>query len=332
MAWQKGKVLVWIGLGVIALTVVTLCWVVQPLLPLSPLSVGTEPIDSEMLRRHVTMLAETYKERNVSRPDILESVAQSIEQEFRRIGADTHTSVYTVENKPYRNIMARFGPAGTPSLVIGAHYDAFQHTPGADDNASGVAGLLAIASRLAADPPRHSIELVAYTLEEPPYFHTEHMGSRHHARAMAQSSKPPDLVLILEMIGFYTDKPGSQQYPFPGMAMLYPTQGNFLALVGDLASPLLIRELKRTMRAATPLPVYSLTVPSWLPEAAKSDHISYWQENIPAVMITDTAYLRNHAYHTAADTPAILDYTRMAQAIQAVLATIRSFDTKENTL
>ena len=332
MAWKKGKALVWMGLSVIALTVLPLCWVAQPLLPLAPLSVGTEPIDAEMLQRHVTLLAETYKERNAARPDILASAAQSIEQEFRRIGADTHTDIYAAEGTPFRNIIARFGPAGTPSLVIGAHYDAFQHTPGADDNASGVAGLLAIASRLAADPPRHTIELVAYTLEEPPYFRTDHMGSRHHARAMAQSSKPPKLVLILEMIGFYTDKPGSQQYPFPGMAMLYPSQGNFLALVGDFASPLLIRDLKRTMRAATPLPVYSLTVPSWLPEAAKSDHISYWQENIPALMITDTAYLRNRAYHTAADTPATLDYTRMAQAVQAVLAAIRSFDTKEKTL
>lgn len=334
MALLGKQALAGIALGGVACSMLAVCWMMQPFAgghhP-APSS-GTAQIDPKVLQQHVAVLADTYRERNVTRPEVLEQAAVYIEREFRRIGAATSSQIYTVEGRPYRNVIARFGPAGPPAVVAGAHYDAFQHTPGADDNASGVAGLLAIAANLAAAPPRHPVELVAYTLEEPPYFRTGHMGSRQHARALAHMEKPPQVVLILEMIGSYADHPGSQQYPFPGMDCIYPSQGNFLALVGELSSPLLVRKIKQAMSRATPLPIWSMNVPAWLPEAGKSDHISYWQEKIPAVMITDTAYLRNHTYHTAADIPAALDYTRMAQAVQAVIGAIRHFDTQENAL
>jgi hypothetical protein len=178
----------------------------------------------------------------------LEAAAQYILAEFEAAGATVSVQDVVVEEASYKNIVARFGPRTGGRLVVGAHYDFHAHvstaideprgsspathTPGADDNASGVAGLIELAHLLGHQPPSRPIELVAYTLEEPPHFRTEHMGSAWHARSVA--GEDVRLMLSLEMIGYFSDAPGSQRYPLPGLDLLYPDRGNFVALVGAM--------------------------------------------------------------------------------------------------
>src|SRR5262249_2014507 len=151
-----------------------------------------------------------------------------------------------VQGERFFNVVARFGPAEGPLLVVGAHYDSYgdsiaaaragtygpeTHTPGADDNASGVAGLIELAHLLARQPPGSPVERAAYTLGEPPPFRTDHRGSCGHARGLARDGRAVELMISLEMIGYFSDAEDSQVYPVPGMGWLYPTKGNFIAIV-----------------------------------------------------------------------------------------------------
>lgn len=244
-----------------------------------------------------------------------------------------------VQEATYKNIIARFGPSAGPLLVIGAHYDSHgdasegakyrvgftleTHTPGADDNASGVAGLIELARLLRQYPPQHPVELVAYTLEELPYFRTGYMGSAWHVRSLAAAGREVQLMLSLEMIGYFSDKDGSQSYPVPGMEFVYPERGNFIAIVGRTGDFGSTRGVKAIMAGATDLPVYSINAPSLIPGIDFSDHLNFWQAGYPALMITDTAFYRNPNYHRAEDTYEKLDYTRMAKVVQAVFAVAR---------
>jgi Zn-dependent M28 family amino/carboxypeptidase len=220
--------------------------------------------------------------------------------------------------------------------VIGAHYDSHgdaiggskhprghtpeTHTPGADDNASGVAGLLELARLLGRSAQSRTIELVAYTLEEPPHFRTEHMGSAWHARSLRAANRDVELMLSLEMIGYFSDEPGSQGYPFPAMSHLYSDRGNFIAIVGKMSDFGATRRVKALMAGATSLPVHSINAPPLLQGVDFSDHLSYWLEGFPALMVTDTSFMRNHHYHQASDTYEKLDYRRMAMVVQGVYA------------
>jgi Zn-dependent M28 family amino/carboxypeptidase len=240
-----------------------------------------------------------------------------------------------VEEGRYKNIIARFGPQSGQLLVIGAHYDSHAdaraeitdprgysldtHTPGADDNASGVAGLLELARLLAREPQAQAIELVAYTLEEPPHFRTQ-MGSVQHARSLSAAKRKVRLMLSLEMIGYFSDEPGSQRYPMRVLDHVYPDRGNFIALVGRMGDFAQMREAKALMTGATDLPVHSINAPPLIPGIDFSDHRSYWAEGYPALMLTDTAFYRNRHYHQAGDTFEKLDYERMAKVVQSVYA------------
>ena len=240
--------------------------------------------------------------------------------ELKATGASTDVQVFTVDGREYRNVIARFGPASGPLLVIGAHYDSCGDTPGADDNASGVAGLIELARALAARPPAHSVELVAYTLEEPPFFRTDNMGSFRHAQALAQQRREIRLMLSLEMIGFFRDTPDSQRYPMGALELLYPDEGNFVALVGGYQDFGAMRRVKGLFKGASALPATSINAPSLVQGVDFSDHASYWRFKMPAIMVTDTAFLRNPNYHGPGDTADTLDYARMAQVVRGVYA------------
>ena len=227
-------------------------------------------------------------------------------------------------------------------LVIGAHLDAARtgdvnpatgpnatsHTPGADDNASGVAGLLELARLLGQQAPSQPIELVAYTLEEPPQFRSRDMGSYRHAQGLAQRKQAVRLMLSLEMIGYYSDAPGSQRYPLSILEWIYPTQGNFLGLIGQMGDFGAMREAKAQMRgalAAQPsdapvLPIHSLNAPKQVHGVDFSDHLNYWHFGFPALMVTDTSFMRNPHYHQPTDTWDRLDYQRMAQVVRMLAA------------
>jgi Zn-dependent M28 family amino/carboxypeptidase len=307
------------SVAALALYIVT----VQPWVRPTPMK--PPAVSPERLQAHVRMLSETLHPRNVENLENLEKAADYVHAELAASGAEVTDQWFEVKGEKYRNIVARFGPAEGLLLVIGAHYDSFETTPGADDNASGVAGLIELAQLLGRNPPRQPVELVAYTLEEPPHFYTETMGSAHHARSLKDTAREVSLMLSLEMIGWFSDAPGSQTYPLPGMDYLYPDRGDFIAIIGRFSDWAETRKVKAAMSGAGDLPVHSMNTTVLVPGVDLSDHHAYWNEGYKALMITDTAFYRNPYYHEAGDTYDKLDYPRMAQVVQAVFAVVQAY-------
>lgn len=324
-----------ITISTIALLIaVAISFIAQPFV--TPIPSTPEEIDTAKLKAHVKYLSTDVHPRSSSNFSNLEKAGQYVFEELKATGAPVEVQEVKVKGKIYKNFIARFGPSTGSLLVIGAHYDADGHslrnwkpkgmsTPGADDNASGVAGLLELARLLSKKPQSRSIELVAYTLEEDPHFGTQEMGSFRHARSLKESGREVQLMLSIEMIGYFADKANSQDYPAPGMSTLYGDRGNFIALVGNLSNFGVIRRAKALMLGVSDLPVISCNAPSNLQGIDSSDHMNYWNEGYPALMVTDTAYYRNPHYHRPIDTFDKLDYRRMAQVVQGVYAITLNF-------
>jgi len=291
----------------------------------TPVASTNVVVDPAALERHVRMLAVTLHPRSVDNPANLDLAAGYVLEQLRATGAETAEQPVVVEGQKFRNLIARFGPRDGPLLVIGAHYDSCGDTPGADDNASGVAGLLELARLLTANPPKHAVELVAYTLEEPPYFRTDSMGSVWHARSLLEAKREVRLMLSLEMIGFYRDTEKSQRYPLAPLKLLYPDEGNFIAIVAPFGDFGATRRVKALFRGASDLPAVSINAPRAVQGVDFSDHASYWRYKMPAMMITDTAFMRNPNYHERSDAPETLDYARMAKVVRAVHAVAMEF-------
>jgi len=275
-------------------------------------------VDPNRLRSHVTMLCETLYPRDWQSESNLTACADYIAAEFAEGGARVEFQVFEVFGRQYRNVVGRFGAAEGDTLVVGAHYDACDYTPGADDNASGIAVLIELARLLGENSPDREVELVAYALEEPPFFKTANMGSAIHARRAADGKRKIAGMIALEMVGYYSDEVGSQSYPSLLFYLLYPRRGNFLGVVGRWDQGDWIKRVKVGMKGATDLPIYSIRAPTVVPGIEFSDHLNYWEHDIPAVMVTDTAFYRNEAYHTGSDTPDRLDYGRMSKVVVAL--------------
>ncbi len=197
------------------------------------------------------------------------------------------------------------------------------NSPGADDNASGVAALLETMFLLQAFAPLYTMRCVAFVNEEAPFFFRGDMGSLRYARAARLRGDRIRLMLSLEMPGYYLDEPGTQAYP-PLLRYFYPSTGNFIGFVSNLRSAQRLRWLTNAFQASSDFPLQSAALPWWVPGVALSDHSSFWREGYPAVMVTDTAYLRNPHYHTAHDVPATLDYGRMAAVTLGLAASVAS--------
>ena len=264
---------------------------------------------------HVRMLAETLPERSDDAAK-LRVTAEYIHSEFHKHGVPEFQP-FNVFGAEFRNVSLSFGQGAPRTIVVGAHYDAYAGLPGADDNASGVAGLLELARLLRRASPAINVELVAYALEEPPYYGTSNMGSFHHA-----SRSRAELASGLEMIGYFRDEPGSQHYPLPFLRHLYSDRGDFIALVGRLREIPAVRTMKGAFLGAARIPTYSLTLPPIVPGVTLSDHSNYWATGGKAIMVTDTAFERNPYYHTSDDTPEKLDYDRMAEVVNGVYASL----------
>lgn len=308
--------------GVAALLAFVAVLVANPSCTPTPVPSETAGADAGRLRLDVEALCGTKVPRSVARPEGLAEAEGFLRKSWEAMGLPVRVDELTVDGRTYRNSSVLFGDAKAPRVVVGAHYDVYGELPGADDNASGVAAVLELSRRLLAKPPtvEHAIELVAWTNEEPPFFGTEHMGSLLHARRLKREGVPVKLAVSIEMIGSYSDVPGSQHYPMAAMRLLYPSRGNFLAIVGQ-ASPSawwLVRRAKAAASTFGDLPLRSINAPAFVPGVDFSDHRSFWQEGIPALMVTDTSFYRNDRYHTARDTPDTLDYERMAKAVDAV--------------
>jgi Zn-dependent M28 family amino/carboxypeptidase len=283
-------------------------------------------------KRIVTTLAGKYPSRHGLNPDVLNAAADFVEAEFRALGYDVESQLYASDGASVRNLIVE--KKGTdpakPSLILGAHYDTVIGTPGADDNASGIAALLELARLLKNIPKVHRIRFAAFAHEEPPYFYTGLMGSRQYARRLKESGEKVLVMLCLEMLGFAGEK-YEQYYPAPLMRLLcrYPKYGNYVGLVGNIRSLGMMSIVRRAMRQHCRIGVESLTAPGFISPLYLSDHSSFWKEGFPALMVTDTAFLRNPHYHLPLDTPETLNYDFLAEAVDGVYAAVAALDDVE---
>ncbi|MBI5740197.1 MAG: M28 family peptidase [Nitrospirae bacterium] len=276
------------------------------------------------LKKTVTRLAGDIGPRGYTQLDSLNKAADYIKSELSGYGYTAYEQPYEIEGKTYKNIFAELKGGRRPEkvLVVGAHYDTVTTTPGADDNASGIAGMLELARLLKASSPALTIQFVAFTLEEPPFFRSRSMGSHVYAKNLKQAGRDVEGMICLEMIGYFTDRPGSQLYPLPFLRWLYPKEGNFITLVGNLHSREFLDRIKSAFKKGTDLPVESFAGPAVVIGVDFSDHRSFWKFGYEAVMVTDTAFFRNPQYHGIGDTPEILDYERMAKVVSGLKAAI----------
>jgi Zn-dependent M28 family amino/carboxypeptidase len=286
------------------------------------------PVQKDRLYADVKFLTELNPPRNHENQESLEQCINHFLTEFNRLNLPTEIQTFQTPNKQYyKNVIATYNPDKKERLIIGAHYDVCGNQPGADDNASAVAGLLEIARLLVALKPDlpYRIDLVAFPLEEPPYFTTEFMGSAIHAHSLKENKIKVKAMVCLEMLGYFSDKPNSQEYPLSGLKAIYPSVANFIAVVGKVGENYLTGHFKKCMSAASLLPVYSINAPSSIRGLDFSDHRNYWAEGFPAVMITDTSFFRNPHYHQNTDTIETLDFDSMTEVVRGVYSAVVSF-------
>ena len=214
-------------------------------------------------------------------------------------------------------------------VLVGAHYDSVLGSPGANDNGSGVAALLEIAAMISDRSLPRTVRLAAFVNEEPPFFMTPLMGSRVYARRARRAGDRIIAMFSLETIGCYDHRPGSQRYPLPFTAF-YPNTGNFIGFVSNLTSRKLLRRAISSFRSHTRFPSEGVAAPGWFTGIGWSDHWSFWKENYPAVMITDTALFRYSPYHTRFDTPEKISYADLARVVAGIQRVVT--DLAENGL
>ncbi|WP_394826957.1 M28 family peptidase [Pendulispora albinea] len=282
------------------------------------------------LERDVAFLAGTIGARNTGRPGTLDQSAAYLESQLASAGYVPKRFSFDSGGTLVRNIeVARDGEAerGEPGrspqiVVVGAHYDSASGAPGADDNASGVAVLLALARMFHDETGARTVRFVAFANEEPPHFWAPTMGSLVYAKACKARGEPIVAMLSLESLGYYRDDPGSQKYP-PVVRWFYPDTGDFVGFVGNLASRALVREAIGTFRASASFPSEGAALPSFVPGVGWSDQWAFWQSEFPGIMVTDTAPFRNPNYHTPNDRSETLDYGRLARVTEGLAAVVR---------
>ncbi len=295
--------------------------------PLPPLSAAQEATRAR-LETDIQSLAGRIGERNFMRPAALDAAAAYIETAFTKLGYEAVSQTFTVDGRVFRNLEVTLPGRHRPEevFVVGAHYDSVVGTPGADDNASGIAALLELA-RLFKDggggPPERTLRLVAFTNEEKPFAMTENMGSRVYAQAAAQRADRIVGMFSLESMGYYSSVPGSQHYPWP-LNLAYPDRGDFVGFVGNIASRSLVRRSIAVFRRHARFPSAGIAAPSGIPGIGWSDHASFWRQGYPALMITDTAPFRNPHYHKLSDTPERVDCARLARVVQGLVPVVQT--------
>ena len=277
------------------------------------------------LRRHVEALAGKIGERHVGRPKALLAAESFVSGELASLGYDVARQTYLAQGVESSNLEVVIpGDSRASEIVlVGAHYDTVPGSPGADDNASGVAGVIEIARALRDARPARTVKLVAFVNEEPPFFYFGEMGSRVYARAARQRGDDIRVMLSLEMIGCYSDAAESQAYP-PLLGFFYPQAGNFIAFVSNLRSRRTLREVVRAFKGGSDFPVEKLASPGTVPGVSWSDQLSFWREGYAGVMVTDTAFYRYRHYHQASDTPDRIDYARMAKVVDGLTKAVAS--------
>jgi Zn-dependent M28 family amino/carboxypeptidase len=291
--------------------------------PLSPDEIALR----EELRADVQKLAGEIGERNMWHYPQLNTAADFIEDSFSRAGLRTRRDSYEIRGQACHNIEAEI-PGNQPEIiVIGAHYDSVFGSPGANDNGSGAAAVLALAKRFAAREteqgapqrkPNKTLRFVAFVNEEPPYFLSGEMGSQVYARRCKERRDKISAMISLETIGYFSDAPNSQKYPSPGLGLFYPKVGNFIGFVSNVRSGALLRRVITLFRKNARVPSEGASLPAFIPGVSWSDQWSFWQNGYPAIMVTDTAPFRYPYYHSSNDTPDKLDYDRFTLVVSGM--------------
>lgn len=286
------------------------------------------PADHDLaarLRGHVIAIAS--REHNMANPEEYESAANYLEGQLAKAGQSVTRQAFDVRGASARNLQIEIAGSQPQRgiVVVGAHYDSVEGVPGANDNGSGTAAAVELARLLAGWKPVHTWRVVLFANEEPPYFKTESMGSVVYAHGCKSRGERIAAMFSLETLGYYSNSPGSQHYPFP-FNLAYPDRGDFVAFVGNFGGHDLVRKTVATFRANAHFPSDGVAAPSWIPGIDWSDHWAFWRDGWPALMITDTAPFRYPHYHTTKDTPDKVDYERLARVVRGLEATFRALD------
>lgn len=309
----------WMYLLLLLITMLALLYllIVNPVSAAFDSSIATTVQQTE-LEKHVDFLCGINPPRSFEQTASLNRCADYIALQFVNAGMPTERQHFEDGDYAFQNVIAKYHPEAKERVVLGAHYDVCGPYQGADDNASGVAGLLELARVFGEKKPEldYGIDFVAYSTEEPPYFRTNLMGSAVHAESLQQDSVQVKLMVVLEMIGYFNEEKGSQRYPVGALKHIYPTTANFIAVVGRTKEFGAVRRFKKHMMQAATLPVVSINTPIIFEGIDFSDHRNYWSRDMKAIMITNTSFFRSPYYHTSHDTPETLDFKKMTDVVK----------------
>lgn len=282
---------------------------------------GGKEMLRKTLRDHVEHLTVRIGERNLWKGDSLERAAAYIEGTFRQYGYAVERQTYTCYGKSSSNLVAETAGEGS-RIVVGAHYDTVPGSPGADDNASAVAGLLELARLLKESPGNRHISFVAFANEESPFYGSDNMGSMVYAASLQEKNLPVDFMIALEMIGYFS-REKIQQYPLPGMNLFYPKAADFIGVVGNFRSRRCVSMLKKGIRKHSRINVQTMIGPESMGGINLSDNYSFWRHGYKAVMVTDSAFFRNRHYHQETDTMDTLHFASLAEVVEGLFHTLR---------
>jgi hypothetical protein len=283
---------------------------------------ATTVSDTTLIKSHLTAITKTGKFRTYKNIDQLNKTAEYIKTVFSQYSDSIFTQEYSVNGQVYKNVICSFGIENKKRIIVGAHYDVCNNQEGADDNASGVVGLLELSRLLKGQKLNQRIDLVAYSLEEPPYFRTEFMGSYIHAKSLVDNKTEVYGMISLEMIGYFKDEKKSQSYPIGLLSLFYGNKGNYITLVKKFGAGQFTRNFCRKYKSTKVIRTKKFTAPPVLPGIDFSDHLNYWKFGFSALMLTDTSFFRNKNYHEPTDTMETLDIKRMAKVIDGVFSTL----------
>lgn len=281
--------------------------------------------DTTRIRNDLNRIVYTSKYRNYKNIETLNQVAEYIKGEFRKVSDSVTEQPYNLTIGSYKNIICSLGTQNKERIIVGAHYDVCGDQDGADDNASGVAGILELARLLSKEKLKYRIDIVAYTLEEPPLFSSEYMGSAMHARYLKDNHVDVVGMISLEMIGYFSDAPKSQGYPVGMLRWFYGDKGDFIMVAQKWGNGKFGRRMLKLMKENQFLPTKSFKAPKFLGGIDLSDHRNYWENGYSALMVTNTSYYRNRNYHEKTDKIETLDVKRMALVIDEVLVALKKF-------
>jgi Zn-dependent M28 family amino/carboxypeptidase len=279
----------------------------------------------QKLIKTVNILSHDIGSRSYTEIENLEKAASFIEGQFKSNGYVAKRQSFKINGKFYHNVFSEIAGTGLSDekLVLGAHYDTVYGTPGADDNASGIAVLLELSRLIAIQPLSYTVNLVAFTLEEPPFFRTRHMGSYIFAENLKKKNIKVKGMISIESVGYFSYRQGTQFYPLPLFKWFYPNAGDYIAFVGNLHSKAFTNRFVKIFKDVSSLKYEALNTVSFVLGVDFSDHRSFWHFDYPAFMATDTAFYRNPNYHGSGDTAGTLDYDKMTELVIGIYRTFQ---------